>query len=123
MDFKISDAELFVMNVLWDAERPLNMAEIRDRLTDMGWDHSTIKTLVRRLCHKGAILQEKREVFYFKPMITQREYGAEAARDLIDKLYQGSTTSLVAALVADTELTEEDAAELRSILYGKEKNG
>ena len=60
---KITDSELAVMNVLWDAGAPLPMTEIRSRLAESaGWESSTIKTLVQRLCAKGALAQEMRGV-------------------------------------------------------------
>ena len=48
---KISDSELEVLEVLWEAEEALPIAPIRKRLEERrGWDISTIKTLLRRLC-------------------------------------------------------------------------
>ena len=57
---KISESELEVMRVLWDAGRPLSITEIRENLqARMGWESTTIKTLVQRLCNKGALAQQK----------------------------------------------------------------
>lgn len=113
---KITDSELAVMNVLWDAGAPLPMTEIRSRLAESaGWESSTIKTLVQRLCAKGALAQEKRGVYYYTPCVTRDGYAGYAARSLIDRLYHGRARDLVAALV-DTALDEADVAELRALL-------
>ena len=124
MEIKISDSELSVMNVLWEAGVSLTVAEIYKKLTDTGWDHSTVKTLVRRLCQKGAISQEKRDVYYYSPKVSRQAYGAEAVQNLVNKLYRGSAKSLVATLVSsDAELSEQDVAELRALLSRKENRG
>ena len=59
---KISDSELEVMRVLWEAEAPLPISEIRLALQQRkGWEPTTTKTLVQRLCSKQALAQEKRK--------------------------------------------------------------
>lgn len=117
---KISDSELEVMHVLWDAGAPLPVADIRRELqARRGWESTTIKTLVQRLVTKGAIAQEKREIYYYTPLVTEKEYNDWATEHLVRKLYRGSAKNLVAALVRADELTKEDIDELRSMLEGK----
>ena len=114
---KITDSELEVMRVLWDAQQPLPVSEIRRILQQKrGWEATTIKTLIQRLVSKGALAQEKRGTFYYAPLITEREYNDWATGALIHKLYRGSAKRLVAALVQADELTENDIEELRTLL-------
>lgn len=118
---KISDSELEVMEVLWEAGRPLPVTEIRQALqAKMGWESTTIKTLVQRLCNKGVLLQEKRKNFFYLPLVSRREYNDWATGNLIQKLYRGSAKSLVAALVHSDSLTQEDVEELRSFFHVEE---
>lgn len=71
---KIQDAELEVMRVLWKAGRPAALADIRHALADRcGWEDSTVKTLLRRLCEKGAVALESRGMY--RAVITQAEYS------------------------------------------------
>lgn len=112
---KISDSELEVMRVLWEADAPLPISQIRVALQQrMGWEPTTTKTLVQRLCNKHALAQEKRNVFYYRPLISQEEYQAWATNDLIRKLYRGSARNLVAALVHSDRLSDTDIQELRN---------
>ena len=61
---KISDSELEVMRVLWEAGDALPITDIRQILHDRkGWEATTVKTLVQRLVGKGVLEQEKRKVF------------------------------------------------------------
>ena len=86
----------------------------------MGWEATTIKTLISRLVNKKAILQEKRKVFYYSPIISEREYNSWATGRLIDKLYKGSASALVAALVDSNGLTDNDIEELRTLFRVEE---
>ena len=113
---RISDSELELMKVLWEAEDALPLAVIREKLRKTrDWEPTTIKTLLSRLVSKSAVRQEKREVYYYSPAISEREYDDWATGELISKLYKGSAKNLVAALVNSKELSESDIAELRAM--------
>ena len=119
---RISGAELDVLEVLWQAEGPMPIAAVRGALEQShSWDSSTVKTLLRRLCETTAVEAEKREVFYYRPLLSRREYQIWSTRSLIDKVYRGSARSLVAALVERSQLSREDLAELRAVLYPEEE--
>ena len=76
---KISDSELEVMKLLWRAEASLSITEIRENLQQTkGWEPATIKTLVSRLVSKGAVRQEKRNVYYYSPLVSEEEYASWA---------------------------------------------
>ena len=113
---KISDSELEVMKVLWQAGDALTVTEIRETLQKMrGWEATTVKTLVSRLVTKGVVRQEKRNVFYYTPLLSEQEYNNWATHDLIRRVYHGSARDLVAALVHSEGLTQDDLAELREL--------
>ena len=113
---KISDSELEVMKVLWQAEDALSVNVIRETLQKTrGWEATTVKTLIGRLTAKGVIRQEKRNVFYYSPLIGEAEYKAWVTGHLIDKLYAGSAKQLIAALVQSEGLTQADIEELRAL--------
>ena len=113
---KISDSELEVMRVLWQAGDALPVTEIRETLQQSrGWEATTVKTLVSRLVTKGVLRQEKRGVFYYTPLISEAEYNDWATHDLISRVYHGSARDLVAALVRSDGLTQSDIDELRDL--------
>ena len=113
---KISDSELDVMKVLWEAEDSLPVTVIREKLQERkGWEATTVKTLVSRLLGKGVIAQEKRKVFFYSPLVTEAEYNEWATSNLIHRLYKGSAKNLIAALVRSDDLTEADLKALREM--------
>ncbi|MBR4236305.1 MAG: BlaI/MecI/CopY family transcriptional regulator [Clostridia bacterium] len=113
---KISASELEVMQVLWEAGDALPLAEIRKSLqARFDWSDPTVKTLIRRLCEKGVLSQEKRDVFYYEPCLSRDEYNAWAAGDMVNRLFKGSAQELVAALVKGRGLSRADIDELRAM--------
>ncbi len=118
---KITGSELEVMKLLWHAGDALPVTDIREELQrQKGWEPATIKTLVARLVSKGAVRQEKRNVYYYSPLISEQEYNAWATDDLISRLYNGSARDLVAALVHSDGLTKDDIEELRQMFRVEE---
>lgn len=118
---KITEAELEVMEVLWQAEEPLTLGQIKGALAEKNGD--TVKTLLRRLCAKGAAAQEKGRVYRYRPLVSRDQVGTCRTRKLIDKLYAGSAGQMVAALVAHDQLTGQDIAQLRALLDGLDAGG
>ncbi len=113
---KITDSELEIMRVLWAADEPLTVTQIKKPLMKTTkWNGDTIKTLLRRLCEKSAVSQEKREVYYYSPLVSSGEYGKYRTQTLIDKLYSGSARDMIAALVKNDQLCAEDIDELRTL--------
>ncbi len=118
---KITGSELEVMKLLWRAEDALPVTEIREKLQESkGWEPATIKTLISRLVTKGAVRQEKRNVFYYSPLISEKEYGTWATGDLISRLYNGRARDLVAALVDSDGITKQDLDELQKMFKVEE---
>ena len=113
---KISESELEVMHVLWEAGDALPITEIRQLLQERkGWEATTIKTLVQRLVAKGVLGQEKRKVFYYRPRVSEEEYNDWAVSGLVHRLFRGSAKALVATLVKSDGLSDTDIAELREL--------
>ena len=104
-----------------------SMTKIDQSLVEAAQDlgANTTKTLLRRLCRKGAVEQEKREVYYYRPLVSRENFGRYKTQRLIDKLYAGSAKAMVAALVERQALKREDVGELRAMFDAlwEEKGG
>lgn len=110
----VSDAELEILEVLWEAGEALNANQIREKLNERKkWERTTVLTLIRRLLDKGVITQEKQEVYYYNPVLKREEYIRQETRSFVDKFFSGSSKNLAAALVSDEQLTKEEISELR----------
>lgn len=110
----VSDAELEILEVLWEAGEALNATQIRTKLNERkDWERTTVLTLIRRLVDKGVITQKKQEVYYYNPVLKREEYIRQETRSFVDKFFSGSSKKLAAALVSDEQLSQEEIGELR----------
>mgnify|MGYP000291777530 FL=1 len=114
---RISDAEHAVMEVLWD-ESPLTAQDVAERVDpDRGWSANTVKTLLGRLLAKNAITHEENGRRYlYRPAVQRGDYVAGESRRLIDRLFGGKLTPLVAHLAERDELSAQDIAEIETLL-------
>lgn len=115
----IQDAELAVLQVLWEEGAPLPLSVLLERLhTSRGWADSTVKTLLRRLQQKGAVTLPRRGVY--QAAIDRDCYRGAANGSFLQKLYHGSAKTLVASLVDEGRLTADDIAELTAMFRKEE---
>lgn len=120
---KITESEVEVMRVLWKAGCELPIADIIKTLDRTSkWETSTIKTLLRRLCEKGVVSAVKKDVFYYRPEVSETEFSEYNTQSLIDRLYSGSAKNLVASLLGSKKLNALDIEELRSLLKAGDRN-
>ena len=116
---KIQDAELEVMKALWSLPQPAPLSELRRILSARcGWEASTVKALLRRLCEKEAVVLERRGMY--RAAITQAQYGRWSARHLVDQVFNGSAKKLVASLLSDGQLSQAEIAELSALFHQEE---
>jgi predicted transcriptional regulator len=86
---------------------------------DRGWSVQTVKTLLSRLMAKDIIAadQDGRR-FLYRPMVVREEYVASESGRLVNRLFGGRISPLVAQLAEQDQLTADDIAELEGILKG-----
>lgn len=114
---RISDAEHAVMEVLW-ADAPLTANSVAEKLTDsQSWSLPTVKTLLSRLLSKGALAAEADgRRFLYRPLIARADYVSHESRRLVDRLFGGKLSPLVAHLAEQEALTAEDISEIEALL-------
>jgi BlaI family penicillinase repressor len=113
---RISAAEHEVMEVLW-RESPLSANEVAERVAARRWSIRTVKTLLSRLVAKGALIHEAEGRRYlYRPAVARDDYVAAESRRLLDRLFGGRLTPLVAHLAERDDLSPEDIAEIEALL-------
>lgn len=114
---RISDAEHAVMEVLWD-EAPLTANTVADRLvTSQDWTLATVKTLLSRLLAKGVLAAESEgRKFLYRPVVARETYVSSESKRLVDRLFGGRLSPLVAQMAAQEALSAQDIAEIEALL-------
>jgi len=116
-DVRISESELDILAVLW-VDAPLSAVDIAARISARrAWSPTTVKTMLSRLVDKGALASEAQgRRFLYRPLIERdRLAGAQAGR-LIDRLFGGLVSPLVAHLAERRDLEPEDLAALEQLI-------
>ena len=120
---KLPDAELELMMIIWDAEKPVTRVEIEEKLSeDRDVLPNTILTLLTRLEKRG-FLRKVRDgkINYYSALVDKEPYLKEASQGILNRMFKGSLKNFAAALYDGEELSEEDAAELMEFLENKVK--
>jgi len=117
MSERISEAEHAVMEVLWD-EAPLAAAEVAERVDPArSWNVRTVKTMLSRLLAKGVLAHEEDGRRYlYRPTIAREEFVARESGRLLDRMFGGRVTPLVAHLAQRDRLTPQDIEEIEALL-------
>ncbi|GIU41378.1 BlaI family transcriptional regulator [Shewanella sairae] len=114
---EISNAELSVLNILWQSS-PKSASEVINQLSlSHDWHEKTIKTLLNRLVKKQAIGFEKQGRSYlYSPLIDQTEYQLKESESFIDRLFSGRVAPLVAGFAKQNKLSAQDVEELQQLI-------
>jgi BlaI family transcriptional regulator, penicillinase repressor len=126
MNPSISEAEAQVMEVLWQ-QSPRAADEVMQALSArLGWQLSTVKTLLSRLVGKGAVGAmpdgQNHRRYLYAPLMAREDWAAEQSVGLVDRLFAGQLAPLVTHFASQRKLSAEDLAALRHLLK-KQRDG
>ena len=125
MDIKkinITDTEWKLMSVLWESNKKMTIGMILHALPDkQDWSRGTIKTLVRRLCAKGAVAYEEKRFFKYYPIVSEKECLKHEMKDIMRRLFSSSPQKLMNTLVETESLSNDDIDDIVGILENIKK--
>jgi len=115
---KLGDAELEIMLAIWAAGEPVQSAYVQEKLRgSRNWTLPAILTSLNRLVDKGYLACEKNgRTNLYRPLISESAYKAAEGRGILDRLYGGSFTGMVASLCDSRAIGKDDLDELRAYL-------
>ncbi len=117
MSERISEAELAIMEILWE-QAPLTATDIAERVKPRRqWSITTVKTFLSRLVTKKAV-DNKREGrrFLYSPLLERKAYVDSESQRFVDRLFGGKFMPLVAHLAEKEKLSAEEIVEIEKIL-------
>ena len=114
---RITDAEWTVMEVLW-ALHPRTASEIAAAIpADRTWTIATVKTLLSRLVSKGALqTQADGRRFLYSPAVDRTACVSGESQRMVNRLFGGKLSPLVAHFAQSETLTADDIAEIEALL-------
>jgi predicted transcriptional regulator len=120
----LANAELAVMNLLWEHNEPVTARDIREQLYPDAnkAQHGTVQRLLQRLEEKGFVERDKSiAVHFFAAAITRDAYAGSQLELLADKLTAGSFAPLITHLVEHKKISPDEVNRIRGILDEHEK--
>lgn len=125
MTIPITNAELELMQVLWD-NSPLTAREITAQLNSRKeWHRKTVNTLLSRLEKKGALRVDTPDegARRFAPAIEQKEYARSATSEFVDQVFGGDLAPLVASFADGRSLDANQIEEIQDLLDSLRDDG
>jgi predicted transcriptional regulator len=114
-----TDAELRILNCLWDAGA-MRLSEIAAELSGgagASLANTTIATTLKVMSQKGLVRRTKRGANVVWVASVTRESASRGSVDrLLDRLFDGSASKLVAHLISGGRLSESDRREVEQLL-------
>jgi BlaI family penicillinase repressor len=113
----ITAAESQIMDALW-RRGPLSADElIEDPGKLQEWGGATVKTLINRLLKKNALKSERIEGrVRYAPLLARADYVQSESQGLLDRLFEGSLTPLVAHFAERRKLKPDEVKRLKKLL-------
>ncbi|MDE6737573.1 MAG: BlaI/MecI/CopY family transcriptional regulator [Lachnospiraceae bacterium] len=115
---KLGEAELEIMQVIWDSTAPVTSNYILKELQGRRkWQLSTLMTSLSRLANKGYIICDRSSgTNLYSQVVSESDYKTNAGKRFLEQLYNNSIQNMVATLYSSKMIKEADLAELRSYL-------
>ena len=118
----LSDGEWKVMNALWKQPPKTIMQLTKELKEETDWGKNVIITMLNRLEAKGAVIHEaggRAKQFY--PAVDREDTVLEETKGFLERVYEGSVTMMVDAMVNSGSLSKSDIEELYDILQKAEE--
>lgn len=113
MEYHIADSEYRFMQVVWEAA-PVGSGRLVELCNEkLGWKKSTTYTVLKKMCLKGLLQNEKSVV----SVVVPRELvDNQAAEQFVDRTFGGSLPGFLAAFMGSKKLSDAEAEELKHLI-------
>jgi predicted transcriptional regulator len=122
----LANAELAVMEQLWQQDDPMTARGIRELLYPGAnkAQHGTVQRLLQRLEDKGFVSRDRGlPVHLFSAAISRQAYAGSQLESLAEKLTGGSLAPLITHLIEEKKISRKEISRLRRILDGDGAGG
>ena len=110
---RLCDSDYRFMCIVWE-NAPVNSGErVRLCQEELGWKKSTTYTVIKKLCEKGYIQNDDATV---RVLIPKEQAQTNESTYFVERTFDGSLPSFVAAFLGGRTITEEEAKQLRKMI-------
>ncbi len=121
-EIRLGRLELQIMNVVWSRGKA-TVHDVKNALSRRKPAYSTILTMMRKLEAKGYLKHEvDGRTYVYRPSISQQAVRQGVLGDLVERLFDGSTSLLLTSLVEQNRISENELREIRKLIEERGKN-
>jgi BlaI family transcriptional regulator, penicillinase repressor len=116
----LTKLELQIMQVIW-RRGTSNVTEVQEAL-EQSLAYTTVQTMLNILCRKGKLKRKLHgRAYEYTAAVSEAKASGHALRDLVDRMFGGSSEELVMSLIKTRQIDPRRIAELTRRL--KEEGG
>lgn len=109
----LGDSEYRLLSYVWEFAPIPSGQLVKLCLEQLGWKKSTTYTQLKRLGNKGLL---KNEDSIVTPLVSRDQVQRQESSRIVERTFNGSLPSFVAAFLRDRTLTEQEAQELKDLI-------
>ncbi|MBN1420857.1 MAG: BlaI/MecI/CopY family transcriptional regulator [Planctomycetes bacterium] len=114
---RLGAMQMRIMRVLWRRGEATATAITEELRRECRVAHSTVQTLLRQLEEKNAVAHTARgREFVWRPRIEEDRVTSSATRRFLKDVFEGSAFGLVAHLLRNEKLTDEEFERIRDLV-------
>ena len=113
----IGDSEMEVLNHVWELKQA-TVAQVHERiLQNRKVAYTTVMTMMQNLAKKGFLSFERDgQSYVYTPAIAPSSVKKDLLSHLMQKVFKGSPSALMQALVEQEDLPEEERDAIKAII-------
>ena len=115
MNYSLTKTEQEILEYMWKEARWLSIREIIKHFEKNNkiWKRQTVNTFLTHLIEKELVIKNGRKYIY---SINKNEFQKETAKNILNKLYDGSVKNFIVSLSGSTKLNSKDVNDLKKYL-------
>ena len=111
--YKLFDAELKFMNIIWD-EEPIKSGDLVKVCNEkLGWKKSTTYTVLRKLAQRGILKNENTVV---TSIVKREDTQIYESHEVVEKSFGGSLPKFLTAFFGNKKISNDEAEELKKLI-------
>ena len=112
-NINLTEAEEKLANIIWrDGElMSPDLVELAEK--ELGWKKSTTYTILKKLCEKGVLKNEKAKV---SAILTRDEQITRQSHRYVEDAFGGSLPRFIASFFRGGNLSPQEVSELRKLI-------
>jgi predicted transcriptional regulator len=120
---KPTDAELFVLRVLWQ-RGPSTVRQVWEELNpEQGTGYTTVLKIMQIMAEKGLVKRdESARSHVYSTSISEEQTQRQVVRHLLERVFAGSAPKLVLQALSAKKASPRELAEIRKLLDEMEGN-